>query len=198
MNTCEIAWCNTTLLPLGLSVSQYFGKSHVKDCGSDTAQELSSVCTCYCWLSELMKQLPEVEAGGSTTLSVKDKVRMMGEAQNIIEQMRESGCTVNGEQAGSEQDETQKCKDCLCNHLLVLLSGIEIMFSLHIKPFCHIICRWVSCFLSLLSFPFICFYSWYLRKEPSKTPSREWDYVNKGVLETLWLLHGARLAGSWL
>ncbi|XP_023278641.1 uncharacterized protein LOC111667231, partial [Seriola lalandi dorsalis] len=55
-------------------------------------------------IRDLTKQLSEVKPGGSITLSENDKVRMMEEAQRMVQEVRERGCTA---QRASEQEEAR-------------------------------------------------------------------------------------------
>ncbi|XP_062251664.1 uncharacterized protein LOC133960836 [Platichthys flesus] len=49
-------------------------------------------------LQDLIKLLSEVKPGGSITLSENDKVRTTVDAQRIMQEMRQSGCSAAGEQ----------------------------------------------------------------------------------------------------
>lgn len=63
-------------------------------------------CLCCCGLSDLMKWLFELRPGGSITLS--ERVRMMEEAQHIVQEMRERGCSAQRDSAGREQEEAHR------------------------------------------------------------------------------------------
>uniref|UniRef100_A0A8D3CTX3 Laminin, alpha 3 n=1 Tax=Scophthalmus maximus TaxID=52904 RepID=A0A8D3CTX3_SCOMX len=67
-------------------------------------------------IQDLMKWLFELRPGGSITLS--ERVRMMEEAQHIVQEMRERGCSAQRDSAGREQEEAHRALDNITVHAL--------------------------------------------------------------------------------
>ncbi|XP_071343066.1 laminin subunit alpha-3 isoform X2 [Trachinotus anak] len=77
----------------------------------------------------LMKQLSEVKSGGSVTLSENDKVGMMEEAQCIVQEMRERGCTAQRASAGSEHEEAHNLLNLIRDIMTVAMETIQAVLS---------------------------------------------------------------------
>ncbi|XP_047442348.1 laminin subunit alpha-3 [Mugil cephalus] len=66
---------------------------------------------------DLMRQLSEVKPVDSVSLSENQKSRMVEEAQPILQEMRERGCTVHRDKAGGELQEAHKLLDFIKNNM---------------------------------------------------------------------------------
>ncbi|KAK5930859.1 hypothetical protein CgunFtcFv8_027062 [Champsocephalus gunnari] len=59
-------------------------------------------------LSDLLKQQTDVKPREAATLSENSKARMMEEAQRIMQEMRDKGCTAQRDRDGREQEDMHK------------------------------------------------------------------------------------------
>lgn len=78
--------------------------------------------SCYCDLSDLVKQLSVMKPGGSVVLSENDKARMMEGAQRIVQEMRRTGYTAERDNTFREQDEAHACEKPSINLPVALCS----------------------------------------------------------------------------
>ncbi|XP_056233586.1 laminin subunit alpha-3 isoform X1 [Seriola aureovittata] len=77
-------------------------------------------------IRDLTKQLSEVKPGGSITLSENDKVRMMEEAQRMVQEVRERGCTA---QRASEQEEARNLLNLIRDNMAVPMETVPPVLS---------------------------------------------------------------------
>ncbi|XP_044054261.1 laminin subunit alpha-3 isoform X2 [Siniperca chuatsi] len=81
-------------------------------------------------IQDLIKQLTEVKPGESvTTLSENNKARGMDEAQRIVQEMRERGCTAQRDNTGREQEEAHKLLDIIRNNMAVAVETNQAVLN---------------------------------------------------------------------
>ncbi|XP_074492138.1 laminin subunit alpha-3 isoform X2 [Sebastes fasciatus] len=69
-------------------------------------------------IQDLIKQNIEVKPEEPVALFEDDKAGMMAEAQRIVQEMRERGCTAQRDGAGREQEDAHKLLDIIRNNML--------------------------------------------------------------------------------
>lgn len=80
-------------------------------------------CSCSLGLSDLITQQTKMKSEESGPVSKEPKARMMEEAQQILQDIRNRGCAAQRDHVDREQEGARKCEKC--SFIYCLLFGIK-------------------------------------------------------------------------